>query len=298
MLSFNLGPLALPVLPVVLLATLVASGALATWLARRRLPADQAALASQAGDALWWAALSGLAAARAVHLALHAAAYAEQPWAVLDLRDGGWHATSGWGVGALVLVARARTLGPLFKAPLGWAAASSWLVVNTVQGVLAISHPAPLPATLAVVDLASGRTTTLAEAAAGRPVVLNLWATWCGPCRAEMPVLAAAQRAHPEVAFLFVNQGEDASTVQRYLAQAVPGLQQVLLDRGRRAGPLLGSQGLPTTVFYRADGQQTSAHLGALNSVALNVRLQALRRDPAPEVGAAPNTPLRSSVSP
>jgi thiol-disulfide isomerase/thioredoxin len=42
--------------------------------------------------------------------------------------------------------------------------------------------------------------------------VINIWATWCPPCRREMPVLQQAQHDYPHVTFLFVNQGETRKT--------------------------------------------------------------------------------------
>ncbi len=51
---------------------------------------------------------------------------------------------------------------------------------------------------------------------AGKPLVINLWATWCPPCRREMPVLAAAQQANPDVRFVFVNQGEGQLLVEKF----------------------------------------------------------------------------------
>src|SRR5690606_40886240 len=44
----------------------------------------------------------------------------------------------------------------------------------------------------------------------GQPTVVNLWATWCPPCRREMPVLRDAQQRYPDIAFIFANQGESA----------------------------------------------------------------------------------------
>jgi thiol-disulfide isomerase/thioredoxin len=117
---------------------------------------------------------------------------------------------------------------------------------------------------------------TLPEAARGRPVVVNLWATWCGPCRQEMPTLAAAQQQHPSVGFLFVNQGETAATVRAYLAANGLLLQDVLLDARSALGPAVGSGGLPTTLFYDARGRLIDAHFGVLNAPALEARLQRL----------------------
>jgi thiol-disulfide isomerase/thioredoxin len=108
-------------------------------------------------------------------------------------------------------------------------------------------------------------------------VVLNLWATWCGPCRRDMPMLAAAQARHPGVAFVFVNQGESADTVRRHLATEGLALDRVLLDRPSALGPALGSGGLPTTVFFDAQGRHAGAHMGLLNRAALDARVHALQ---------------------
>jgi thiol-disulfide isomerase/thioredoxin len=85
---------------------------------------------------------------------------------------------------------------------------------------------APAPA-VELVEMSSGRVAPLPEVLAGRPAVLNLWATWCGPCRVEMPVLATAQRDSRDVAFIFVNQGEAPETVRAWLAREGLALENV-----------------------------------------------------------------------
>jgi thiol-disulfide isomerase/thioredoxin len=215
-------------------------------------------------------------AARAAHVLRHAEAYAATPWAVLDIRDGGWVAGPGLVVAALVLLWRADRL-PQARRALAIGAGSGlafWAVFN---GALALWQPPASARELPPVALrALGGDATprpLTELLDGRPMVVNLWATWCGPCRAEMPVLAAAQRARPDVRFVFANQGEGPEVVQRYLAAERLALQDVWLDIGSGLGPALGSRGLPTTVFFDADGTRVDAHFGLLNAAALQARL-------------------------
>src|SRR3546814_7473677 len=64
----------------------------------------------------------------------------------------------------------------------------------------------------------------------GEPMVVNLWATWCPPCRREMPVLAKAQEERGDVTFVFVNQGESESEIRDYLRESHLQLSNVLLD--------------------------------------------------------------------
>jgi thiol-disulfide isomerase/thioredoxin len=123
----------------------------------------------------------------------------------------------------------------------------------------------------------AGDPADLAKLATGKPMVVNLWATWCPPCRREMPVLAAAQKQEAEVRFVFVNQGENAVTAQRYLAAAGLELSNVLLDPGARMGPEVGSGGLPTTLFYGADGRLSDTHVGQLTAGSLASKLDRLR---------------------
>lgn len=265
MTALSLGPVALPVMPVLLVVAML----LGAWIAdRQSTRAGQAAAGSALVHAVGW----GLLAARLVHVGGHWGAYQAEPLAMLDLRDGGWHTGAGVGA-ALAWVAWRAWRRPAWRRALAAGAAAGGLLWAGGMAGLAALTPRELPG-LAFTDLATGRPVALQGLASGRPMVINLWASWCGPCRREMPVLAAAQVRHPEVTFVFVNQGEDAATVRRYLQAQGLGLERVLLDPGSQLGPALGSRGLPTTVILDRQGRRVDTHLGPLSGAALAARLQ------------------------
>jgi len=280
MLSISLGPLALPIAPLLLLASVSFAAWLASRLLRRAARVDGAARVAPeqigvASEAFWNATLVGLLAARLAHLGLNFDAYAATPWSALDIRDGGWHALTGAFVGAAWLAWCSMRL-PALRRPLAvgaMAGGALWLAATLGLG---LRNQPPLP-DIIVTDLTTHTSASLPQFARGRPVVLNLWASWCGPCRQEMPMLAQAQQREPGIAFLFVNQGESADTVRAYLAREHLPLREVLLDAQSKLLPAVGSRGLPTTVFFDAGGRQLDAHFGVLNAAALQSRLRALR---------------------
>lgn len=79
-----------------------------------------------------------------------------------------------------------------------------------------------------------GTPTTL-QAHAGQPIVLNLWAIWCPPCRRAMPVLEDAQTRHPGAAIVLLNQGEDATTITQFLQRQQLDITHGLHDPRSRA---------------------------------------------------------------
>jgi thiol-disulfide isomerase/thioredoxin len=123
----------------------------------------------------------------------------------------------------------------------------------------------------------AGEPASLPAVAGGKPLVVNLWATWCPPCRREMPVLAAAQRQEQDVIFAFASQGEDAQTVQRYLTDSRLVLSNVLLDPSRELGREVGSRAFPTTLFYDAGGRLVDSHIGELSEASLAAKLKRIR---------------------
>lgn len=271
MLSISLGPIALPVPPLLLLVAIAGSA----WLASRLASREQS---GQALDTVVLASLLGLLAARLTHVALHADLYMVTPWRVFDIRDGGWHAPAGAAAGGAWLL-WCGWRQPGLRRALAWSGSAGVLAWSTSKLLLQLANPAYMPV-VAVQALESGQALTLPEAARGRPVVVNLWATWCAPCREEMPVLAAAQQKEASVGFLFVNQGEPAARVRGYLAREGLPLREVLLDPASALGPAVGSSGLPTTLFYDSEGRLQASHLGVLNAAALEARLRALRSPP------------------
>ncbi len=107
----------------------------------------------------------------------------------------------------------------------------------------------------------------------GRPVVLNLWATWCPPCRREMPVLEQAQNEFPDVAFVLVNQGESAEQAQAFLKSEDLNFTDVLLDTSSETMRTLKTGGLPTTFFFDAEGRLVDLHLGEITMPQLKDKL-------------------------
>jgi thiol-disulfide isomerase/thioredoxin len=264
------------VTPLILLLAVWAASWTATKLCGRPVAGvNHHATANTAGHAVFVAAVIGLAAARLGYLARNAAPYLESPGAMLDLRDGGWHALSGGAAGAIWLVWRGWQTPPC-RRPLMIAATAGLLVWSAGMLFTGARDAATLPATV-FARLEDGQPLDLRTAAAGRPVVVNLWASWCGPCRQEMPTLAAAELREDRVGFIFVNQGETRATVHSYLSSLGLPLRQVLLDPGPSLGPSVGSRGLPTTLFYDAQGTLIDSHFGVLNRAALETRLRALR---------------------
>ena len=102
----------------------------------------------------------------------------------------------------------------------------------------------------------SGDLVTLNQLAAGKPMVVNLWATWCPPCIREMPLLAKAQERYSDIHFVFINQGEQGETVTGFLRNSDLTLSNVLLDSDGQVAKVTASMALPSTLFYNAAGEQ------------------------------------------
>jgi len=105
----------------------------------------------------------------------------------------------------------------------------------------------------------------------GRAVILNFWATWCEPCRAEMPLLDDRSRTLAErgLAVLGVNFDEAVEDVRAFRDEL--GLTfPLLLDPGGELQSLYRVIGYPTTYFIDADGVIRAVHLGVMDEALLD----------------------------
>jgi thiol-disulfide isomerase/thioredoxin len=97
----------------------------------------------------------------------------------------------------------------------------------------------------------------------GKWVVLNFWATWCGPCREEMPSLDRLQAAMPEIAVVPVATGRNSvAGIQRFFAEeGIAGLP-ILRDPKSELSRGMGVLGLPVTVILNPEGQEVARLIG------------------------------------
>ncbi len=123
-------------------------------------------------------------------------------------------------------------------------------------------HEAPAPVPEAVLLDAEDGEHSLAEYK-GKWVVLNFWATWCAPCRTEMPSLDRLQAAMPEIAVVPVATGRNAvEGIQRFFeAAGVEGLP-ILRDPKSELARGMGILGLPVTVILNPEGQEVARLIG------------------------------------
>jgi cytochrome c biogenesis protein CcmG, thiol:disulfide interchange protein DsbE len=151
----------------------------------------------------------------------------------------------------------------------------AWIWVNRVPGDSAVTAgalpPAPAvghPAPDFMLTTVAGKTVKLSELR-GTPVVLNFWATWCPPCRAELPELqAASQRLAGQVAIIGVDQAEAPADVQAFASKL--GLTYPLpLDTNGDASRRYAVRSLPTTFFIDRAGTIRQIQVGALTEATL-----------------------------
>ncbi|WP_332742705.1 prolipoprotein diacylglyceryl transferase family protein [Hydrogenophaga sp.] len=265
--SLQIGPLSLPYSVLLALFAIALGRWVARWMAK--------SAGIEAEPTLTRMLLVGLFAARLAFVWQWHEQYFASPLSILDIRDGGWEPAAGVVAALLFGLQRAQRQAGMRK-PVFAAAITTGLVLmlGSFGSVLMSTTPVPLPP-LALTSM-TGQPVSLVGFA-GKPTVVNLWATWCPPCVREMPVMQQAQAAHPDMNIVFVNQGEDAQAIDSFLNRHSLTLKNVLLDPKRLTGATLGHSALPTTLFFDAQGWLVDTRIGELSQATLTQRLTSLR---------------------
>jgi len=103
----------------------------------------------------------------------------------------------------------------------------------------------------------------------GHPVVINGWASWCAPCRAEFPSFQkVGVKYGRQVAFIGLDVTDNPGDAKRFLGQFPVPYPSYADPRGTTMQSLAATAGLPNTVFYDARGRRTFVHQGGYTSEA------------------------------
>lgn len=232
------------------------------------------------GERLTWLVIAGVVAARATFVLRYLPAYGLQPWSALDPRDGGFDLPAGALAAVLCAVwmgwKRAGTRVPIAAALA--AGAIGWGAIDVAGLLQNAPHPSRPDVAVVKLDGQSIRLAALASSGPGgaKPMVVNLWASWCPPCRSELPALVRAQHRDPRVAFVFVNEGESLATVRRFLHAESLSPSNVVLDRDQALARAMNVRGFPTTLFFGSNGRLVELHTGMLSEATLARSLRRL----------------------
>jgi peroxiredoxin len=134
----------------------------------------------------------------------------------------------------------------------------------------------------------------------GKPTLINFWASWCPPCRRELPALQAAYAKYKdEIGFIAVNVKEDPATVSAFAEELGLNFPIALDPDGQISNVAYEVRGLPTTVFVDANGVVSARHLGPLDEAMietylaplLEIESKAEAKIEVEEQGSSPKTP-------
>jgi thiol-disulfide isomerase/thioredoxin len=276
--AFNLGPFLIPTGPLILVLSIIMAIWFSQWWAGK-LELDRNQVKHIAENTAWF----GLVGARLGFVALNWSAYAATPWTALYVWQPGYLYSGGLIVGAGYALWQI-TKNPieqrrhLFRVLAG-AYLAAGLVFSTATLSTGLLKPPGIPGTgdtapdFKLKNL-SAETVQLSDLA-GRAVVLNFWATWCPPCRREMPLLDELQKTYDEkgLSVIGLNLSEPPEMVKSYVnsvgvsypiwVDAPPGSSG--FDITQEIFSSYGAVGLPTTLFIDRDGVIQRIYVGELS---------------------------------
>jgi len=237
-----------------------------TWIGRRT--GTRAARAAAIGVCI------GIVVSRLAYVAENRTAFAIDPWTVVAFWQGGFNWWAGVAAAALVIVIL-----------LGFQRVT--VAILTLLGVLSLVHagtgywyaaPArPVPEGIVLTYL-DGRPLPV-DTLRGQPFVVNLWATWCPPCRREMPMMIDVAGSS-NVPVLLVNQREDPATITAFLMRERLAGGAVVLDPTGTLGDATHARAFPTTLFVDAAGRMRAIHAGEISRAALMAGIRDLESQP------------------
>lgn len=276
--AFNLGPLLFPTRPLILVLSIFFAIWFSHWLGGK-LQLDK----NQVKHIAEYTAWCGLLGARLGFVVLNWTAYADAPWTALYVWQPGYLYFSGLLAGSAYALWQVTKMSPklrrsFFKALAGGYLAAGLVFGSAVLSIEFLKQPG-IPgtgdrATDFKLQNLSAETVQLSDLA-GRAVILNFWATWCPPCRREMPLLDELQKAYGEkgLSVIGVDINESPELVKSYVntvgvsypiwvdaPTGIPGF-----DRTQEIFASYGGVGLPSTLFIDRDGIIQRIYVGELS---------------------------------
>jgi thiol-disulfide isomerase/thioredoxin len=202
------------------------------------------------------------------HTQIHyARLFAHRPWVIVLLL---FLLLSGCGEQGLVLT---EPIG-VDELPAGIGRGFPVATLQDIDNAGAALAPAA-PAPNFNLALADGKYLTLADLK-GRPVLINFWATWCGPCRLEMPELVAAAQRNEDLVVLAVNVQEELTQLQPF-AEDFQMTMPVVRDSDATLRQLYEVSGMPTTIFIDREGNVAAVWRGVLTAKTLEGFLEEIQ---------------------
>jgi thiol-disulfide isomerase/thioredoxin len=267
LISFSIGPFALTASTLLTIVSVLLLWLFITYFTRSK------PYQTYATDTLFYSVLVGVFAARIAFVVALWEVYQTDWLSVLDMRDGGFKQSVGWFAGMSIMLIRCKKHSPLLpvfvrSSLIAGAIVFPLFLINTmvssqkITESIEVSNPQGIPTTL--------------NLKTGKPLVINFWASWCPPCRREMPLLQRAQQNITDIEFIFVNQGEAPSKAQRFLLRQSIELKNTYYDFAGSSAKKLGAFGLPTTLFFDAEGKMVNSHMGELSEASLQYYIKPL----------------------
>jgi len=171
------------------------------------------------------------------------------------------------------------------------AALAAWAVDGGAQAAPKVGQPAPD----FTVTTFGGHTVKLADLK-GDVVILNFWATWCGPCRKELPLLEAYFRAYNKYGFQVLAVATEDSVPDSALKPLAAKLTIPLVKRMK--GPYHDLDAVPTNYIIDRSGKLVYAKANAFDLDELNAIVIPLLNEPIPDTPAPPATSPPASAPP